>query len=100
MLGPLADGPVISRTSLAAVLSVLGTSALAEPCNPVIDGTYCATQTIRRDNSSASSGIRLSPMQGIARDIGPWSDQPATLGAITFRGSESCIGLFRRGVCN
>jgi len=23
-----------------------------------------------------------------------------TLGAITFRGSESCIGLFRRGVCN
>ena len=100
MLGPLADGPVISRTSLAAVLSVLGTSALAEPCNPVIDGTYCATQTIRRDNSSASSGIRLSPMQGIARDIGPWSDQPATLGAITFRGSETCIGLFRRGICN
>jgi hypothetical protein len=39
-------------------------------------------------------------MQGIARDIGPWQDQPATLGAFTFRGGETCIGLFRRGVCN
>jgi hypothetical protein len=85
---------------LASVLSgVVGASALAEPCNPVIDGTYCATQTIRRDNAP-SSGVRLSPIQGIARDIGPSTDPTGTLGAITFRGTETCIGLFRRGACS
>ena len=90
---------MIARVVLAAVLSgVVGAPALAEPCNPVIDGTYCATQTIRRDNAPAS-GVRLSPIQGIATGIGP-PDQPATLGGITFRGSETCIGLFRRGACS
>ena len=89
-----------ARIVLAVILAgVLGAPALAEPCNPVIDGTYCATQTIRRDNASRSSGSMLSPIQGIATGIGP-PDQPATLGAITFRGSETCIGLFRRGICN
>ena len=94
-------GPVIARMVLAAVWSgVVGAPALAEPCNPLIDGTYCATQTIRRDNDGRSSGVRLSPIQGIARDIGPYTDPTATLGAITFRGSETCIGLFRRGACS
>jgi hypothetical protein len=93
---------MIARIVFAVVLAgALSVPALAEPCNPVIDGTYCATQTIRRENAATSSGgIRLSPMQGIARDIGPWTDQPATLGGITFRGSETCMGLFRRGSCN
>ena len=89
-----------ARIVLAVILAgVLGAPALAEPCNPVIDGTYCATQTIRRENASRSSGSMFSPIQGIATGIGP-PDQPATLGAITFRGSETCIGLFRRGICN
>jgi hypothetical protein len=92
---------VIARIVLAVVLTgALGVPAPAEPCNPVIDGTYCATQTIRRENAPTSSGVRLSPIQGIARDIGPATDPTATLGAITFRGTESCIGLFRRGICN
>ena len=30
----------------------------------------------------------------------PWQDQPGTLGAITFRGGETCMGLFRRGECS
>jgi hypothetical protein len=91
---------VIARFVLSAVLAGVGAPALAEPCNPVIDGTYCATQTIRRENDTRSSGVRLSPIQGIARDIGPSTDSTATLGAITFRGSETCIGLFRRGACS
>jgi hypothetical protein len=92
--------PVISRLTLATVLAgVLGAPATAEPCNPVIDGTYCATQNVRR--SPAPSGGYFAPIQGIARDIAPsWSDPPATLGGITFRGGETCIGLLRRGVCN
>src|SRR5262245_17229656 len=100
MLGSLKDGLVISRTTLTAILTgTLVASAAAEPCNPVIDGTYCATQVIRKRDVSAS-GSKFAPMQGIARDIGPWTDQPATLGGITFRGSETCIGLLRRGACN
>jgi hypothetical protein len=92
---------VIARIVLVVVLAgVLSAPALAEPCNPVIDGTYCATQTIRRENAPTSSGVRLSPIQGIARDIGPSTDPTGTLGAITFRGSETCIGLFRRGACS
>jgi hypothetical protein len=91
---------VIARIVLAVVLAgIPGVPAPAEQCNPVIDGTYCATQTIRRENAPPS-GVRLSPIQGIARDIGPSTDQPATLGGITFRGSETCMGLFRRGICN
>jgi hypothetical protein len=90
----------MARIFFAVVLAgVVATPALAEQCNPVIDGTYCATQTIRRDNAP-SSGVRLSPIQGIARDIGPSTDPTGTLGAISFRGTETCIGLFRRGACN
>ena len=100
LTGRLAGGLVIARIVLAAVLAGIGAPAPAEPCNPVIDGTYCATQTIRRENAPTSSGVRLSPIQGIARDIGPSTDSTATLGAITFRGSETCIGLFRRGACS
>ena len=93
-------GLVMSRVALAAVLAgVLGAPASAEPCNPVIDGTYCATQVIRKRDEPIS-GSKLAPMQGIARDIGPWTDQPATLGGITFRGGETCIGLLRRGACS
>jgi len=87
------------RIALVTVLAgVLGAPAIAQECNPVIDGTYCASQVIRRDNS-ASPGSKFVPIQGIARHMNPSEDLPETLGAITFRGSETCIGLFRRGAC-
>jgi hypothetical protein len=91
---------VISRIILVAVLVGAAAPAWAEPCNPVIDGTYCATQMTRRSDRSTFSGGYFPPIQGIAPDIGPSWEQPATLGAITFRGGETCIGLFRRGACN
>ena len=100
ILGSLADGLVISRMTFVAVLMGAAVPAWAEPCNPVIDGTYCATQMTRRSDRSTSSGGYFPPIQRIAPDIGPWTDQPATLGALTFRGGETCIGLFRRGACN
>lgn len=91
---------MMSRVALAAVLtSALGALASSEPCNPVIDGTYCATQVIRKPDGRTPDN-KFTPLQGIARDIGPWTDQPATLGGITFRGSETCIGLMRRGACH
>jgi hypothetical protein len=95
-------GPVMSRIILVAVLAgAAAASALAQPCNPVIDGTYCATQPNPRLKWSTSSGGYFPPIQGIADDVvGPSFEQPATLGAITFRGGQTCIGLFRRGACN
>src|SRR5262249_50183585 len=80
-----------------SLLLALGAPGMAEPCNPVIDGTYCAT------NSSGRPGYSRQPqfdtLRGIGNDI-VTADQPATLGAITFHGSGTkCMGLFRRGNC-
>jgi len=104
MTGSLAEAPVIVRTILVAVLlGAAAAPAAAQPCNPVIDGTYCATQPNPRVNWSGSSsrgGGYFAPIQGITSDLGPSWDSPATLGGITFRGGQTCIGLFRRGVCN
>ena len=66
-----------------------------QTCNPLIDGTYCATQ---------GGPINPPPMpriQSMASDLGiGGGDSPATLGAITFSGSgAACIGLFRRVSC-
>ena len=81
---------------------MLGVPAMAQECNPVIDGTYCATEGVRRRDNSTSSGSKfgtIQGIQGIASDMTFSGDQPATLGAITFRGRETCMGLFRRGSC-
>jgi hypothetical protein len=93
-------GPVIRRIALLTVLAgVPGAPAMAQPCNPVIDGTYCAEQGVRRSGTVPSDGT-FGTMQGIARSMTPWEDQPGTLGAITFRGGQTCMGLFRRGSCS
>jgi hypothetical protein len=93
----------VSRIVLVTVLLlVVGVPAMAQPCNPVIDGTYCAEEANRRrDISTSRPG--LPPIRNIADDFSPGQDpeQPATLGAITFRGNGTrCIGLLRRGACN
>src|SRR5690349_2407912 len=94
------DGRVIARMTFVALLTgAFGAPAAAQSCNPVIDGTYCETANIRRPPASAPTSP-FGPMQGIARDIGPSLDQPATLGGITFRGNQTCMGLLRRGVCS
>ena len=64
------------------------------PCNPVIDGTYCASAR----SDTAQSGI--APIQSLSSDLSIGGDPPATLGAITFNSDGSdCIGLFRRMSC-
>ena len=90
---------IARMTSIALLMGAFGAPAAAQPCNPVIDGTSCETANIRPSNASPSAN-RLAPVQGIARDIGPSTDQPATLGGITFRGNQTCIGLMRRGACS
>lgn len=75
--------------------------AAAQPCNPVIDGTYCASQPgrVAADPSPPSRGS-MTPIQGLGGDLVGARDDPATLGAITFRSDGlACIGLLRRGNC-
>jgi hypothetical protein len=98
--GSLMDGLVLARMTFVALLTgAVAAPAAAQSCNPVIDGTYCDTANIRRPNASPPTSP-FAPMQNIARDIGPSTDQPATLGGITFRGNQTCIGLMRRGACS
>jgi Protein of unknown function (DUF3551) len=66
-----------------------------QSCNPLIDGTYCATQ------GGPINPPSMPRIQSMASDLGiGGGDPPATLGAITFSGSgATCIGLFRRVSC-
>jgi hypothetical protein len=73
--------PIVALTTALAFF--LGTHATAQTCNPVIDGTYCASEGALRPNSSTSSRNNFAPMRGIANDLTFGSQQPATLGAIT-----------------
>ena len=76
-------------------LAMLPAVLAAQPCNPVIDGTYCASQPIRR--SGTPNG---TPMIGIGRDLASSRDEAVTFGAITFRGDGTrCVGLLTRGSC-
>ena len=81
---------------IAAILRAEGN---AQPCNPAIDGTYCAEQ-MSKGPSSAVTTSRSNPTLdreafSIVRD-----NDPATFGAITFGGGTGCIGILRRSSCN
>ena len=79
-----------------------GTAATAQPCNPVIDGTYCAEQMPKRTKPSTTQrpSAKMPPIQGVGRDNYPGYESPATLGGITFGNTGTrCVGLLRRGKC-
>jgi hypothetical protein len=86
---------------LVLSLSMLGAQGFAQPCNPAIDGTYCALEPPRRDVPSRPA-VTMSPIQSLAGDLSlnQSRDQPATLGAISFQGGSRCVGLLRRAACN
>ena len=95
------EGTCVSRLALVMVLlPMFGGLARAQPCNPVLDGTYCAEESSRRSNLSASPE-RFAPIRNLGEAFSSGPDQPATLGAITFGGNGSrCVGLLRRGRCD
>jgi hypothetical protein len=95
------DMALIRALTAAAVLIIAAAAAIAQqPCNPVIDGTYCAEQPIRPRPARPAPPppAYMPPIQSIGRDMFP-DDKPGTLGAITFQYGPQCIGLLRRGVC-
>ena len=80
-------------------LAVLPATSVAQPCNPVIDGTYCASQPIRQSGTSGRDA-NGTPMIGMGRDLASTRDEAVTFGAITFRGDGTrCVGLMRGGNC-
>jgi hypothetical protein len=94
---------LVSRFSAVAIwLIALAVPVGAQPCNPVVDGTYCAEAgSGARTSSGSRSTARIPPIRNIAEDFVMSQDQPATLGAVTFRsGGTKCIGLLRRSACN
>jgi hypothetical protein len=104
MGSPNTRGQLIARiahaTALIAFALVLPNPAGAQqPCNPVIDGTYCAEQ-MRGGSGSSRSGVTMNPIQDFGRSISGTPTSPATLGGISVRGGSTCIGLLRRGACN
>ena len=78
-----------------------------QPCNPAVDGTYCATDGIKKKTDMPSTDSRrndLSPTRDVGffnaiSDVQFYEQQPATLGAITFGASGRCIGIIRRVNC-
>jgi len=82
-----------------AFLASAHSPAIAQNCNPVIDGTYCAEQ-MRSGSGSGRSGVTMNPIRDLGSSISGTPTSPATLGGISVRGGSTCIGLLRRGACN
>jgi hypothetical protein len=82
----------------AAIALILYQPSQAQPCNPVIDGTYCATQ-MPRGTAPVPARPTMSAVGEMTQSISPNADTPGTFGAISFRGGSTCIGLLTRGAC-
>jgi len=90
------------KAALVAILALLPGAVAAQPCNPVLEGTYCATLPAQREQLPSRQGISFDPIQSMGKDLSPFGDvPPATFGAISFRGDgKRCIGLLTRGNCS
>ena len=84
----------------ALVLALHAPAAAQQPCNPLIDGTFCAEQMPRTRTPAPAPMIR--PIGSIGSAISSPSNTPAgTLGGISIRpGGQTCVGLLRRGACS
>lgn len=58
----------MAQAIAAGACLLAATAATAQPCNPVIDGTYCATQ-MPRTNSPSQSRVTMTPIQDIGSAI-------------------------------
>lgn len=97
--------PRVSARLTIAIIAALafGSPATAQPCNPVIDGTYCADNMPKRGSKTTStsrSSAKMRPIQPIRDPSSSFQDTPGTFGGISFSNTgERCVGLMRRGRC-
>ena len=91
--------PLLAFIMLAA--SLTAAAAADEPCNPIIDGTYCATNMPKkRGYVRPSSG--MTPLEDYSRLVpsAAVGGAPGTLIGIGTQGNRTCFGLLRRSVCD
>ena len=86
----------------AGSFAIAGPAKADQPCNPIVDGTYCATQMPKYSGSSGpSSGLKpIDDMSQLVPSSSVGGSQPATLVGISFQGNGRCFGLLRRSVCD
>lgn len=82
--------------------SLAAASAADEPCNPIIDGTYCATNMPKKSGYVRSSGSSMTGLEDYSRLVpsAAVGGTPGTLIGIGTRGNRTCFGLVRRSACD
>jgi hypothetical protein len=72
----------VSRIAVVTIFVLaFGAPAIAERCNPAIDGTYCTSQPNFRLDKPLNTGIRSKPSLGGDFFSSVRRSDPATLGA-------------------
>ena len=79
----------------------LTATAAEEPCNPIIDGTYCATNMPKNRGYVRPSG-GMTPLEDYSRLVpsAAVGGTPGTLIGIGTQGKRTCFGLLRRSACD
>jgi len=93
--------PALLPATVLLAGSLIAAAAAEEPCNPIIDGTYCATNMPRnRGYVRPSSG--MTPLEDYSRLVPSTAvgGTPGTLIGIGTQGNRTCFGLLRRSACN
>lgn len=89
--------PLVAIIMLAG--SLTAAAAAEEPCNPIIDGTYCATNMPRNRGHVRPSG-GMTPLEDYSRLVPSVGSTPGTLIGIGTQGNRTCFGLLRRSACD
>ena len=89
---------------LPATVMLAGSLAVAaaeEPCNPIVDGTYCATN-MPKNRGHVRSGGGMTPLEDYSRLVpsAAVGGTPGTLIGIGTQGKHTCFGLLRRSICD
>jgi hypothetical protein len=81
--------------------SLAGAAAADEPCNPIIDGTYCATN-MPKNRGEVRSTRGMTQLEDYSRLVpsATVGGTPGTLIGIGTRGNRTCFGLLRRSACD
>lgn len=96
---PRPPAPLLAIILLAG--SLTAAAAAEEPCNPIIDGTYCATNMPRNLGYVRPSG-GMTPLEDYSRLVPSVAvgGTPGTLIGIGTQGKRTCFGLLRRSACD
>lgn len=91
-------------TLATLMLAVMPGAAMSaeEPCNPILHGTYCATNMPKQTGQVRSSGSSMTGLEDYSRLVpsAAVGGTAGTLIGIGTRGDRTCFGLMRRSACD